>query len=288
MKKKILLIGSNGQLGRCIKDRVLDNWELASLNSTQLNLCDLSELGKIISECKPDVIINSAAYTAVDLAETEKDLAYQINSHAPGVIAEVCKKNNIKFIHISTDYVFSGDGTLPYDEESITAPKSIYGLSKLSGEQNVLSANPEAVVIRTAWVFSEYGKNFVKTMLNLANTKEEISVVDDQLGCPTYAGDLANAILKSAEIDIPGGVYHYCGSEAVTWKVFAERIFHKVNGLNKPTKKIVIKSIKTSDYPTPAKRPQYSVMSCEKLNGFGIKASDWNKALEIVLSKLLV
>lgn len=287
MKKKILLIGANGQLGRCIQDRVPEHYDIISLNSKQLDLCDLSELEKLFSEYKPDVAINSAAYTAVDLAEKETHLAYQINSNAPGIIAQVCKKNEVKFIHVSTDYVFSGDGSMPYDEESIADPKSIYGLSKLSGEQNVLSANAEAVVIRTSWVFSEYGKNFVKTMLALASTKEEISVVDDQSGCPTYAGDLATAILECAEKDVPGGIYHYCGNEAVTWKVFADRIFKTFNKLKKPSKNIIIKSIKTADYPTPAKRPHYSQLSCEKLKKFGIKTSDWNKALEKVIPKLL-
>ena len=285
---KVLLTGANGQLGCCFIDKFPIDWILLATDSQQLDITDNLAVNNFINEHRPDVIVNAAAYTAVDMAEDEQDLAYQVNEIGPKNLATAAKKYNAKFIHVSTDYVFDGTKNIPYTEEDTTNPINIYGKTKRNGEVAILNNNPSAIIIRTSWVFSEYGNNFVKTMLKLASNKSELSIINDQLGCPTYAGDIANTILTIIMNESDGGIYHYCGDQSITWFKFASKIFLITEKLNPiTTKKITLKPILTSGYPTKAKRPLYSVLNMNKIEKIaGIKASDWNNALVHVISHI--
>ena len=285
---KVLLTGANGQLGCCFIDKFPIDWILLATDSQQLDITDNLAVNNFINENRPDVIVNAAAYTAVDMAEDEQDLAYQVNTVGPKNLAIAAQKYNAKFIHVSTDYVFDGTKNIPYTEEDTTNPINIYGKTKRNGEVAILNNNPSAIIIRTSWVFSEYGNNFVKTMLKLASNKSELSIINDQLGCPTYAGDIANTILTIIMNESDGGIYHYCGDQSITWFKFASKIFLITEKLNPiTTKKITLKPILTSGYPTKAKRPLYSVLNMNKIEKIaGIKASDWNNALVHVISHI--
>ena len=285
---KVLLTGSNGQLGQCIKTIFPSNYELIETDKQQLDITDSFAIEKIINKYKPDAIINSAAYTAVDKAEEEQDLANKINVLGSQNLAVIANKYNIKLIHVSTDYVFDGKKNIPYNEDDITNPINVYGRTKRDGEILVLDNNPSSIIIRTSWVFSEYGHNFVKTMLKLSKTRTELSVIDDQKGNPTYAGDIALTIFNMLENNCPGGIYHYCGDETVSWYEFAKRIFDIKKRSNPSTKHANIKIIPilTKDYPTRALRPMYSVLSMEKIKSLGIKSSNWNEALMHVIPKI--
>lgn len=285
---KVLLTGANGQLGCCFIDKFPIDWILLATDSQQLDITDNLAVNNFINERRPDVIVNAAAYTAVDMAEDEQDLAYQVNTVGPKNLAIAAQKYNAKFIHVSTDYVFDGTKNIPYTEEDTTNPINIYGKTKRNGEVAILNNNPSAIIIRTSWVFSEYGNNFVKTMLKLASNKSELSIINDQLGCPTYAGDIANTILTIIMNECDGGIYHYCGDQSITWFKFASKIFLITEKLNPiTTKKITLKPILTSGYPTKAKRPLYSVLNMNKIEKIaGIKASDWNNALVHVISHI--
>lgn len=282
---KILVTGANGQLGRCLADVLKGcDAELFFLDRAQMDLSAPDTLRAQLDKLRPDFVINAAAYTAVDKAESEPDLALLINAKSPEVMASWCYINKAGFIHVSTDYVFDGSSNKPYTESDEVNPNSVYGRTKLSGEVAVLNANPAAIVIRTAWVFSEYGHNFVKTMLRLGGQKDELKVVADQIGCPTYAGDLALAIkdivFKVTSLGTFGGIYHFCGDNALAWCDFAKQIFimAKTNGV--AIKDVVVLPISTSEYPTPAKRPAYSVLNNKKIAlSFGIAPSNWKAAL---------
>ena len=193
----------------------------------------------------------------------------------------------MRFIHISTDYVFEGDGKNPYCEHDVPNPQSIYGKSKLSGEFLALAANPESIVVRTAWLFSEYGENFVKTMLRLAKERDTLSVVNDQIGNPTYAGDLAQALIDILKSAGPArGIYHFCGDKSVSWYEFAQAIFQTASENIEGFKAPELKPIPSEQYPTPAPRPAYSVLNCGKINrDFGVKTSDWQKALGSIVGR---
>jgi dTDP-4-dehydrorhamnose reductase len=228
------------------------------------------------------VVINCAAYTAVDTAEQAKDLAFLINGEAVGVLAAVCNELPCRFIHISTDYVFAGTATTPYRESDFTSPVNAYGASKLEGEEQAFRVNPNAIVVRTSWVYSSYGKNFVKTMIRLMNEKKEISVVDDQVGSPTYAADLADALYTIAiSKDAPGGIYHYANKGIISWYQFALAIADQVKA------DCLVHPIPGSAYPTPAKRPAYSVLDTSRLTDtFGIQIRPWQKSLADCMKKI--
>lgn len=289
---KILVTGANGQLGRCLADIMKGvDAEFFFLDKTQMDLSSPDDVRSQLDKFKPDFVVNAAAYTAVDKAESEPELAQLINATSPEVMALWCNTNNAGFIHVSTDYVFDGSGSEPYTENDAVNPTSVYGRTKLAGEVAILKVNPAAIIIRTAWVFSEYGHNFVKTMLRLGAQKDELKVVADQIGCPTYAGDLALAIkklvFKVQNLSSYGGIYHFCGDKALTWCDFAKQIFITAKTKSVLTKDIVVLPISTSEYPTPAKRPAYSVLNNQKIAlHFGIAPSDWSLALERV-TKLL-
>ncbi|MEK7226255.1 MAG: dTDP-4-dehydrorhamnose reductase, partial [Bacteroidota bacterium] len=219
---------------------------------------------------------------AVDRAEQEKELAFQVNAEAVGVLAAVCKENNCRFIHISSDYVFDGTATTPYKEIFLPHPTSVYGASKLEGEKQALQLNPDSIIIRTSWVYSEFGKNFVRTMVKLMQEKAEINVVNDQLGSPTYAADLAEAILQIFSFrQWHSGIYNFSNKGIISWYDFAVAI-KELTGSN-----CKVNPISTSEYPTLAKRPAYSVLDNSKIQQvFGIQLKDWRESLETCLIRL--
>jgi dTDP-4-dehydrorhamnose reductase len=273
---RILITGASGQLGNQFKELSRKIWnDIDLLSRTDVIIHDIESVRKAVKYYKPKYFINCAAYTAVDKAETEKEEAYLVNGDAPGIMAQVCKELDINFIHISTDYVFDGLATVPYKEDNPTGPQGIYGASKLEGEKRVFLLNEDAMVIRTSWLYAESGKNFVRTMLQLMRQREEIGVVNDQAGSPTYAADLANAILRILNSSWQPGTYHFCNDGAITWYDFAVAI-KELNGFT-----CKINPITTADYPTPAIRPPYSVLDTTKIQQvYGIKPRYWKEALE--------
>jgi dTDP-4-dehydrorhamnose reductase len=288
---KILILGSQGQLGRCLYDQFSQtDYELIYHSRADTDIADLTETSENLIALNPDIVVNATAYTAVDLAETHESLAYQVNHFAVDNLASQCEKIGSFLIHVSTDYVFDGTASRPYKEEDKTNPKSVYGASKLAGEIAIQRTDCRFLIIRTSWVFSEYGNNFFKTMLRLGAERETLSIVGDQIGCPTYAQDIASLIVDLIpRIDkgsVESGIYHFCGDTACSWYQFAKEIFAQADQLGYRTPKQV-QSIATKDYPTPAKRPGYSVFDCTKIeNTFNISRSNWRFGIDRVLSVL--
>lgn len=283
-KPRILVTGSNGQLGKELKqlESSYPQFEFIFLSREDLPIHHFELARNFFKANHPQYLINCAAYTAVDKAESEKELAFQVNAEAVGVLAAICKENDCRFIHVSTDYVFDGTATTPYKEGSSTNPQGVYGASKLEGEKQALQLNPDSIIIRTSWVYSEFGKNFVKTMLKLMSEKEELNVVNDQFGSPTYAADLAEAILEIIQQPAThSGIFHYSNNGVINWHDFALAI-KEISGSN-----CKINPIATSQYPTPAKRPAYSVLDKTKIQeSFGIKLKDWKESLLVCISRL--
>ncbi|MGO2458384.1 dTDP-4-dehydrorhamnose reductase [Serratia sp. BW106] len=283
---KVLLTGSKGQLGSCFQDRLPSGWEIWATDSDVLDITDLAKVKQAVAQFEPNVIVNAAAYTAVDKAESDCALAALINESGPKNLALAANDVGARLVHVSTDYVFDGTATTPYVETDATNPLGVYGKTKLDGEIAVANIQPEAIIIRTAWVFSEYGNNFVKTMLRLANGRDTLGVVADQHGCPTYAGDIASAIISLLKSEAKGGVYHYCGSDEMSWHEFAEKIFLYANELNLLDKHMVVNEISTEDYKTPAARPKYSILSRGKISEFGIQGASVSESLKFVLNEI--
>jgi len=259
---KILVTGGSGQLAQCLKDVVINENEL-NVDFQDLPALDITnkqQLESYFLKNELDYCINCAAYTAVDLAEEQSNLAYAVNAEGPKNLAEVCKKYQVKLLHISTDFVFDGKKQTPYIETDMPNPLGVYGASKWQGERYIQEVMEDYFIIRTSWLYSEYGNNFIKTMLRLSETRDEISVVSDQIGAPTYAGDLAGVLVKIVLSSSTNyGVYHYSNSGAISWYDFAVEIFKQFG------KKIEVKPIKTEEYPTAAKRPKYSVLETTKI-----------------------
>jgi len=283
-KQKILVTGSNGQLGKELKKIApsFPQFDFIFLSREDLPIHHFEMVRLYFKTYQPKYLINCAAYTAVDRAEQEKDLAFQVNGEAVGVLAAICKEQHCKFINISTDYVFDGTASFAYKEDSTTNPQSVYGASKLEGEKQALQFNPDSIIIRTSWVYSEFGKNFVRTMVKLMKEKGEINVVNDQIGAPTYAGDLAEAIIQivSSEQWHPG-IYNYSNEGVISWFDFAVAI-KELTGSN-----CKINPIPTSQFPTPAKRPSYSVLDKKKIQDvYGIGLKNWKDSLAVCLEKL--
>ncbi len=279
MTNKILITGANGQLGNCFQ-KIAPNfhwdYEFLFADSSELDITDKEAVLNYFNEHKPNYCINAAAYTAVDLAETEKDKAFAVNTNGVANLAEACAKVKAILIHVSTDYVFDGDTQISYDEDNFTNPQSIYGESKLQGENQALENNKNTIILRTSWLYSEFNKNFVKTMLNLFETKKELNVVADQFGQPTNANDLAEAIMKIVEYPKKKfGIYHFSNYPETNWCTFAEKIaeFSKSS--------IKINPITTKEYPTPAKRPIRSTMSLDKIEkDYQIEPKRWENSLK--------
>lgn len=288
---KIVVTGANGQLGRCLQDcigAIKSNAIFA--DSAILDITSANAVEEFLALHQPDYVINAAAYTAVDKAEQEPELAYEVNALGAANLAKATARIDIPLVHVSTDYVFDGNATAAYKPNDMTKPQSVYGNTKLAGEHLVVSNNPQHLIIRTAWVFSEYGNNFVKTMLRLGQELDEIKVVADQYGCPTYAGDLAQAILSLIElINITPdwnkfGTYHFCGDQATSWHGFTRAIVAEgqIQGLIAELPKLT--AITSEQFITPVKRPEYSVLDC---NDFPVPISnDWRASLKLVIKTL--
>jgi len=264
-------------LGKALKDLESDypQFKFVFLSRSDMPIHHFELVRQFFEGIKPDFVINTAAYTAVDRAEQEKELAFQVNAEAVGVMAAWCHQHGAKFLQVSTDYVFDGKGDRPYVETDPTGPSSAYGASKLAGEEEAIRYAPDCIIVRTAWVYSPYGKNFFKTMVNLLSEKPNIRVVNDQIGTPTYAHDLAKALLDIvASGQWKPGVYHYSNEGTISWFDFAVEIQHQI-GTN-----CAIEAIPTAAYPTPAARPAYSVLSKKKIvDAFGVSVPDWKLSL---------
>lgn len=284
---KILVTGSKGQVGSCLVKQLsqMPDIELLAVDREQLDITDCAAVTELVNQFKPDAIINAAAHTAVDKAENEVELSYAINRDGPKYLGQAAQDVGAAILHISTDYVFEGNKLGEYVESDTTNPQGVYGSSKLAGETAVAEACDKHIILRTAWVFGENGNNFVKTMLRLAATRDALNIVGDQFGGPTYAGDIANALIQIAKRITQGdtveyGIYHYSGLPHVSWCEFAETIFDKALEQGGAKKKPLLTSITTEQYPTVAKRPSNSCLSTEKIkNAFLIEACDWKTAL---------
>ncbi|WP_113448621.1 dTDP-4-dehydrorhamnose reductase [Rhizobium cremeum] len=290
---RIAVTGTQGQVVSALLERgPAAGVEIVAVGRPQLDLTDLASMRTVLAGIRPDAIVSAAAYTAVDKAESEEALAFAVNAAGPTAIAEVARELGIPIIHLSTDYVFPGDKQGVYVETDATGPVSVYGRSKLAGEIGVAAANPNHAILRTAWVYSPFGNNFVKTMLRLAETRDTLNVVADQHGAPTSALDIADAVIAIAKRlrDDPDpklrGVFHLTGGGEATWADFAETIFAALRA--KSGKSVSVGRITTTDYPTPAKRPANSRLSNEKLKqAYGIVLPDWKESTNVVLDRLL-
>lgn len=282
---KFLITGANGQVGYCLTQQLQGKAEILAVDRDGLDITDREAVFRTVADFRPDVIINAAAHTAVDRAETEIELSEAININGAKYLAEAAAEINALILHISTDYVFNGQGDKPYSETDPVDPQGVYGKTKQAGEIAVQNANPKSVILRTAWVFGEHGNNFVKTMLRLGKEREVLGVVADQFGSPTYAGDIAAALIEIANQILAGkqdafGIYHFSGQPYVNWHEFASEIFQQAVLQKILEKAPLVNAIATSDYPTPAKRPANSRLDLTKIQKtFGINPSDWKNAL---------
>jgi dTDP-4-dehydrorhamnose reductase len=294
MSYRILLIGSNGQLGWELRRTLAPLGEVVCMDRSSLDLTDTGNIQKAVRTTAPRLVVNAAAYTAVDLAEREPDLADQINHRAPVVMAEECRRLGAGLIHYSTDYVFSGEGATGWKEDDATAPLNRYGVTKLQGEQGILASGCTAVILRTSWVYATRGKNFLRTMVRLAREREELRIVDDQTGAPTWSRMLAEAtaVLVARAIRPDGdvtelqkrrGVYHCTAAGQTSWYGFAEAIFSMLPDTQRRCQRLF--PISAQDFPTPARRPQLSVLDNSRLaEAFGIRLPDWREQLALALN----
>ena len=285
---RVLITGCYGQVGSCLTKQLADNEKIKvlALDRKELDITSQGAVNAVVAEFKPNIIINAAAHTAVDKAEGEVDLSYAINRDGPKYLAQAAQSVGAAILHISTDYVFEGNKIGEYVETDTTNPQGVYGKSKLAGEIAVAEACDKHIILRTAWVFGESGNNFVKTMLRLGATRDALSIVGDQSGGPTYAGDIAKALIQIATCITQGdtveyGVYHFSGLPHVSWYEFADVIFDVAVEQKVLVNEPALTSITTEQYPTPAKRPSNSRLNTEKITqGFAIEASDWKAALD--------
>lgn len=285
---RVLITGAYGQLGKCLQDSFKESGhEVIAASRSELDITSSDSVESFVFAHEPDVIINAAAYTSVDKAEAEPDLAFKVNAEAVANLATAANKIGAILIHVSTDYVFDGSSTRPYREGDSVNPMGVYGKSKLAGEREAEKAN-RYVIVRAAWIFSEYGSNFLKTMVRLGSERDSLSIVNDQIGTPTYAGDLASALRVVTENPPVNGTYHYSGGQCCSWYEFAQKIFETCVDLKPDFKIPVTKPIPTSDFPTPAKRPAFSVLDGGLLEArVGIREGSWYDALRAVCSKAL-
>ena len=277
---KILVLGCKGQLGRCLNDQLLNTvYDVVYTSRDQINIVDFVATKNQILGYSPDVVINATAYTAVDKAEDDQEMANIINHLAVENIAAICDELDCWLVHVSTDYVFDGTSKFSYREDDHPNPQGVYGVTKLNGELAVKSFCSKYIIIRTAWVFSEYGDNFLKTMLRLSAEHDELRVVSDQIGCPTYAQDIAKAIVRVIPVLMTGhasGTYHYAGSKPCSWAGFAEAIFTEAVVLKFMARCPKVTMITSDEFPTRAKRPKNSMLDSSLFEkSFGGGLSDW-------------
>lgn len=285
---KILITGCNGQLGNEIRD-IADKtpFSFTYTDVAELDITDINAIDSLFAATPFDYVVNCAAYTNVNKAESEEDIAYKINAVAPENLAKVCAKYNSTFIHVSTDYVFDGNACQPYSESDSVCPQSAYGRTKLAGETLALKACQNTIILRTAWLYSEYGNNFVKTMMRLGTEKDELSVVFDQVGTPTYAGDLAQTILsiikkiENGDKETVPGIYHFSNEGVCSWYDFTKEIHYLANITCN------VRPIESKDFPSPAKRPFYSVLNKQKIKEtYSIDVPYWKDSLALCIKNL--
>ena len=287
---KVLVTGAYGQLGKeleCLSDKY-PNWTFLFTDVDTLDITDETEVNNYFQENKPSFIVNCAAYTAVDKAESDQKMAMKINGEAPGILAKASKKIGAQIIHVSTDYVFNGRAFIPYSETDITEPNSVYGRTKLHGEERCQSENANSIIIRTSWLYSAFGNNFVKTMMRLGKERESVKVIYDQIGTPTNAEDLAGAILSIIEKvtnkpdNYQPGIYHYSNEGVASWYDFAKAVF-EFSEIN-----CEVIPVLTHEFVTAANRPNYSVLNKSKIkNTFGIKIPFWRDSLHFCIKNRL-
>ena len=287
---RIALIGSNGMLARKVRELAPVGVDLHGCDLPEFDLTDRNQVLTTLTQLKPAVIINCAAFTNVDACESQEELATRVNGAGPGYLAEAAKALDAVLVHISTDYVFAGDKGRPYTESDSTGPLSAYGRSKLAGEQAIMVSGLERYfILRTSWLYGPGGKNFVETMLRLAAERDELRVVADQIGSPTYTGDLAQGIFHLLALPAASenyGLYHFSNLGETSWHGFAEEIISQARGLGVPCQVKRVVPIKTSDYPLPAIRPSYSVFSKEKyLQRTEALIADWQESLSLYLDE---
>lgn len=304
---KLLVTGAQGQLGRSfswlLQQAPCHGVEVQLLGRGDLDITDKAQIDHCFAQYRPDVVINTAAYTAVDKAESEPESVMKVNALAPRLLAEACSQSSARLIHVSTDYVFSGSARQPYAEEAVTGPINVYGASKREGELAVLTTCPDSVVLRTSWVFSQFGNNFLKTMLRVGQSAPQLRIVADQFGGPTYAPHIAQVLLQLArrmhpedgtpnEWVQPRGVFHFAGQPSVSWYAFAEEIFRQaleLAGSGVPQLVSALLPIPSSEYPTPAARPRNSVLQQQRLDnlsGMGVIERDWRQGVRSSLLAL--
>jgi len=294
MSTSILVIGRDGQLARALAALNTSNLNLVCLERPEFDLTALDLIPATLRRIDPGGVINAAAYTAVDRAETEQAVAYALNRDGPAALAQACAERSIPFVHVSTDYVFDGEKPAPYVESDPKAPQSVYGRSKSEGEDAVLASGAHAAIIRTAWVYDAAGANFVRTMLRLAADRDEIGVVADQFGRPTWAADLAGACIAAmralmsdgqADRRAAQGVFHFSGAGDATWADLAEAVM--IEHAKRGGKIAQIKRISTADYPTPARRPKNSRLDCTKIEAsLGVRPRPWREALSLCMDEI--
>lgn len=283
MPKKILITGKNGQLGSELKDleSQFPEFTMVFVDREEMDLSSPEEIKSVLEKNQPHIIINAGAYTAVDKAESEEALCNAINNEAVAVMAEWCSKNNAKIIHISTDYVFNGQSEIPLEESDPTDPINVYGKTKRLGEKALEASGAAFVIIRTAWVYSVYGANFVKTMMRLMNERDTLGIVSDQIGAPTYARDLAKAIMKVVNApEFVQGIYHYSNKGRISWYEFASAIkdFEKLD--------CELNAINSAAFPTPARRPAFSLLDTNKIKDtYDVEIPFWKDSLEKMLQR---
>jgi len=284
VKQKVLVVGAGGQLGQELQRTVAAAVDCVPLTRAQLDIADAAAVAECLSNLSPQLVINAAAYTAVDKAESEPEAAERGNAQGPGTLAQACANKGIRLIHISTDFVFDGAASQPYQPDAVTAPLGAYGRSKRHGEVAVQKAQPEALILRTGWVYSSFGGNFVKTMLRLMKERDELAVVTDQVGTPTWAHGLAEAVWAAAARPQLRGIYHWSDAGVCSWYDFAVAIHEEALALGLLSKPVKIRPIPAAEYPTPAQRPAYSVLDkSHSWRDFAVEGVHWRQQLRTML-----
>lgn len=285
---RALILGGRGQLGRELAAAASDAVSLYSPGRDEVDITDPGSVHRAVAEANPDIVINAAAYTAVDMAESEPEVAHAVNAVGAENVARASAEAGARMVHFSTDFVFGGDATVPYEPDATAVPLGVYGRTKLDGEQAVLAVLPaEALILRTSWLYSAYGSNFVKTMIRLMSERDSLSVVGDQIGSPTWAGGLATLTWRAVEVSVGGGIYHWCDAGAISWFDFAIEIQDVGHQLGLLDRIIPISRITTAEYPTAAKRPAFSVLDCHSTeSATGIRQVFWKDNLRRMLLQI--